>query len=63
MPEIIHDAANRIKTILHPLETSSMNPKIYRAIMLIIKQTTVVMTFVFVLLPKKPAPLFANSGI
>ena len=62
MPDMIHDTANRIKTILHPVETSSINPKIYKAIMLIIKQTPVVMAFVLVLLPMNQPLFFNNSG-
>ena len=62
MPDTIQDMAKRIKKILHPMETSSINPKTYRAIMLMIKQTTVVMAFVLVLLSMQMSPFYENSG-
>ena len=62
MPDTIQDMAKRIKKILHPMEMSSTNPNIYRATMLTIKQTTVVMAFVLVLLSMQMSPFFENSG-
>ena len=62
MPDTIQDMATRIKNILHPMEMSSTNPNIYRATKLTIKQITVVMAFVLVLLSMQMSPFYENSG-